>query len=312
MSTPTRKKPSRLRPLQIALGLAVAYILLLFVLPANKIAMHNYHLSSTQYHALAFIVLLPLLLIWLVAFYSYGKLEQYAELIQKTPEGSDFLQLARGVKWLAWGLVIPSLVGIILNSIANARHGFLSTALITVNYLSLIIPLIGFSLMRRGAQGLTDHAKIRLSMANMQILITIFVALGVIFCFFTFQHLNLHSLGSTDNPYYLPGWLLIVTLIVPYLYAWFSGLLAAYEIVLFSKEISGVFYRQAMRLIGGGMLGVIASSVGLQYLRSVSPRTGHLSLSSTLVIINIIYVLMAIGYVSISMGAAKLQKIEEV
>ncbi|MDB5164456.1 MAG: hypothetical protein JWL89_82 [Candidatus Saccharibacteria bacterium] len=304
--------PAILSPLRFCLLLAVVYTTLLFVLPANKIAMQAYHLAPTQYHILLFVVVLPLILIWFAAFYSYAKLDQYAQLISKTPEGGDFVELARGVRWLAWGLAIPSLLSIILNSIANSRPGFLSTALITTNYFSLLIPLIGFSIIRKGAQGLTEHAKLRLNSGSAQTIMIVFVVLGVAFCFFIFRQLNLHSFSSSNNPYFLPVWLLISTIIVPYLYAWFSGLLAAHDLALYSKHVSGVFYRQAMRLLAGGTVAVIASSVAIQCLRSVIPRSGHLSLSATLVIINIIYVIMAAGFIMLSIGANKLKKIEEI
>lgn len=288
------------------------YVCLIFALPANKMVMSHYNFTSEQYHIVLFLVLLPYMLVWAAAFYGYAKLAQYAALISTTQEGSDFANITRGSMWLAYGLPIPALVAICLNSIANSHPAFLPSALIIVNYLSLIIPLVAYTYIRKGTHGLTERTKTRFTMANARTIVTIFILLGVAFCFFTFRRLDLDSLGSSANPYHLPAWLMIVSLLIPYLYAWFSGLIAAYEMVLFSRQVQGVFYRQAMRLLAGGLLGVIASGVGLQYLRTVVPRTGSLGLNASLLITNVIYLIMALGFALLIVGAAKLIKIEEV
>jgi hypothetical protein len=172
--------------------------------------------------------------------------------------------------------------------------------------------LVAYLLIGRGTRSLIEHAKFRLSSNESRLIVLAFLILGVAYCFFTFQKLNLHSLTATDNPYYLPGWLLITTIIIPYLYAWFSGLLAAYEMLVYGRNVTGVFYRRGMQLLAAGLVGIIASSVIIQYIRTVVPRAGHLSLNTTLLMINIIYICMAIGFVLIIIGANRLKKIEEV
>jgi hypothetical protein len=200
--------------------LAIAYLGFALLLPANKVAMHNYNLTSGQYHILMLVVLIPYIAIWFAAFYGYAKLQEYASKISSTPEGPGFKSIANGFQWLAWGLPVPALISLF--------------------------------------------------------------------------------------------WLLITTVIVPYLFAWFSGLLAAYEMLLYGRVVSGVFYRQAMRLLAVGMTSVIASLIFVQYIRSVTPRSGHLSLNSTLLLINIVYVCMAVGFLLMSIAAARLKRIEEV
>jgi hypothetical protein len=282
------------------------------LLPANKVAVHNYHLTSAGYHSLLLAILLPYIGIWFAAFYGSAKLHDYAELIKKTPEGLGFTLIAKGFQWLAWGLPVPALISLWLNSIANAHPGFLPSALIITNYINVVVALVAFHLIGQGTRDLTTLTKSRLNAAEARTILLIFLTLGVAFCFFIFRHLNLHSLGSTDNPYYLPAWILIPTLIIPYLYAWFTGLLAAYEIILYGRHVSGVFYRQALSLLASGMTSVIASLIFVQYLRSIAPRAGHLSLNATLLLINIIFIFMAIGFVLMSFAASKLKRIEEV
>ena len=288
------------------------YISLIFLLPANKMVMQDHNLSNEQYHIILFLILMPYMLVWVAAFYGYAKLVQYTDLIKKTPEGSDFEYISKGSMWLAYGLPIPALLAILLHSIAVSRPTFLPSALIIVNYISLIIPLVAYTYIRKGAHGLAERSKTRFSIANARLTVVILIILGVAFCYFTFKRLNLDSLSSAANPFHLPAWLMITTIIVPYLYAWFSGLIAAYEMILYSRQVQGVFYRQAMQLLSSGFLVVIASGVGLQYLRTVVPQTGHLSFNSTLLATNVIYVVMAIGFTLLITGAFRLKKIEEV
>ena len=292
--------------------LASIYLLLVFFLPANKIAQHSYHLSSVAYHVLLFIIIIPLIGIWFGAFYSYARLSQYCRAINETAEGHDFNKLTRGFTWLAWGSVIASLITIILNAIANERPSFLPTSTIITNYLSLLVPLIAYSYISTGARGLNIRARVSITGQGAKALILFFMFIGVAYCYVTFRYLDLYSVGSNNNPYYLPAWLMILTVIIPFLYTWFIGLLAAYEICLYSKNVQGILYQRSMRLLSGGVISVIASSIAIQYLRSAVPRTGHLSLNNVLLIVNIAYIFMAFGYVLISLGARNLRKIEEV
>lgn len=292
--------------------LAVVYLGLSLSLPASKTALSNYHLTSGAYHALLFFVILPFVLIWFPAFYGYVKLQEYAQSIDTSAEGPEYSQLARGLQWLAWGLPAQALVSLILNAVANDHPAFQGAAIIITNYVAIVILLGAFNCISRASRGLSERTGSRLTAAGSKAVVLLFVVLGVVYCYLTFQHINLASLHSTDNPFYLPVWLLVLSVIVPLLYVWFLGLLAAYEVLLYGKHTRGLLYRQAIQLLSGGLVAVIASSIGVQYLRTISPRGGHLSLNNTLLLIYIIYIIMALGYISLSLGAKRLRKIEEV
>lgn len=291
---------------------AFSYIALALLLPANHIAQRDYHLSSGAYHALLFVVVLPLIGIWLGAFYSYARLKQYSHAVAETPEGVEFEKIGNGFRWLAWGSAVIAILTLLLNAIANEHPGFHAFSIIVANYGSLIVPLVGYSMISSGSRGLNISQRITISSKGAKVLVVLFMLIGVAYCFITFQRLNLHAMTASDNPYYLPAWIMITSVIVPFLYTWFIGFLAAYEMYLYSKHVDGVLYQRAIRALSFGIIAVIASSIVVQYLRSAIPRTGHLSLNATLLIINIIYVFMAAGYIFISLGARQLRKIEEV
>lgn len=308
------KKPgiSTLSLIKPILLLIPLYIGLIFILPANKVVLRSYGLEPLQYHILLLLVTLPYMLVWLGAFLAYARLQQYTKLLKKTPEGRDFQQVTQGIKYLAYGLPLVAVLSICLNSIGNNISELKAASIIIINYLSLAVPLIAYSSMRKGTHGLVERAKLRFSLNDMRTIVIALVLIGVGYCYFTFKKLNLESMGSADNPYYLPAWLMITTVIVPYLYAWFSGLLAAYELVIFSRQVQGVLYRQAVRWVASGMVAVVIGGFGLQYLRTVVPRTGHLSINSALLFAFTAYTILVVGFVLLIVGVSKLKKIEEV
>lgn len=303
-------KPSTkvMRNYALVLGLLVFLIL---VLPVSPVATEQYDLTHTQYRILLFLIYLPLAGIWYAAFYGYQKLQQYAEAIERTPEGKSFEYLARGAKWLAWGLPIPTLFSLLINAIGNSNPSFHEEAIILSGYVSLIFPLVAFTIMSTGSRALVERAKIRISGVATRNIQLLFVLVGVLYCFLVFRNLDLNSLSASNNPYFLPVWLLVITIIIPYLYAWFMGLLTAFDIVQVAKRTKGIFYRQALQLLASGVGVVIVSLIASQYLRTAVPRTGRVSLNFVLVLVYLLLSVMAVGYILIALGAKKLKKIEE-
>ena len=98
------------RETKLFVGLTVLYALMAFILPASNLTKAAYQLSDSQYHYLLFVVRLPILAVWCVAFYSYRRLANYAKQIAETDEGEGFTSIARAMKWIAWGLVVPAIL----------------------------------------------------------------------------------------------------------------------------------------------------------------------------------------------------------
>lgn len=292
--------------------LVLFYVALLFFLPANQDTRATYHFSAIEFHIVSLIVALPPIAVWLAAFIGYAQLRNYARSIRNTPEGIYFDQLAEGVTWLAWSLPVSVIVPFVLNTVAASHPGFHAAAVIISDYIILIVPLVAFSVIAAASRGLLATVKVKLTLVNARLIIVGFLLLGVIYCFLTFRHFDLSSLGSTHNAYFLPIWLTVVTITVPYLYAWFMGILAAFELTLFRRNVHGVLYRQPLGLMVSGLLAVILSSVAQQYITSVEPRPDHLVLNLRLLFILIFRLIAGAGFVLIALGANRLRKIEEV
>lgn len=298
-------------PVAFAL-LATLYIALIFTLPANRATMEAYNLTPLGYRIVYFSLILPSLIAWFAAFTGYFKLGEYARSISSTPEGSHFQKLATGAAWLAWSLPVAAIIGVTLGGIANKWPDFLPTAAIISNYVNLILPLIAFSIIGVSARGLLSQAKLHFDQHTSQWIMLLFVLAGVLYCFLTFRWFDLSNPGSTDNPYYMPIWLTLLTVSIPYLYAWFVGLLAAYDITLFSKNVRGVLYKHALRYLVAGLVVVIASSVTLQYINTADPRFGKIIFDERLLLVLVFRLLRALGFILLIIGALRLKKIEEV
>jgi hypothetical protein len=312
MTTSKKTKQLTSRALQHYTLLVIFYTVLVFLLPPNASTISTYHLSAASYRVAVFAVALPSLAVWLAAFIGYAKLRQYAYSIRKTPEGIYFDQLAEGCTWLAWSLPASTIIPSLLSALADSHPGFHASAIITSNYVSLLLPLIAFSVIANASRGLLSSVKVKLSLANARLIILVFLLLGVLYCFFTFRRFNLTSISDSSNPYFLPIWLMVITVTVPYLYAWFMGMLAAYEITLFSKHVRGVLYKRALVFLVCGLLAVILSSIALQYTSSVEPRVGHLVFNYKLALTSLFRVIGGGGFILLALGASRLKKIEEV
>lgn len=289
-----------------------SYVLLGQLLPGNTNDIHAYMLTPISYHVLRFVLALPLIFVWLTAFYSYGKLKQLAEIVAKTPEGKGFEHLAEGARWLALSLAIPTFVALILNGTANRFPSWHPFAIIVTNYTSLGFALVAFTVISSATRDLVAVAKHRFNATSTGGLQAFFVSGGVLYCYLTFRHLDLHSLSSANNPYFLPLWWLVISLIIPSLYTWFIGLLAAYDMVFLANKSTGLLYRRALKMLALGLVVVIASLISLQYLQSVVPRNGHLALDVKLVVIYAIYTCSMLGFGLMAWGAERLKRIEEV
>lgn len=300
----------QLNSFSIYVILSALYVLLNLLIPVSKVTENAYHLSSVQVRILTFTYILPILGIWFAAFYGYEKLRRYSAVLKNTTEGRGFAEITKGTMWLAWGLALSAILSTILTGIARKEPNWHSAFIIINNYASLVVSLGAFTYISSGTRRLTDSAKLHPTRRGVQGLMLSFIMLGVFYCYFTIHSIEAHT--GLQNPFHLPLWLILLTIIVPYLYAWFMGLFAAYEISLYSKNVKGVLYRQALSLLALGISAAIVASIIIQYVTSLSPRLSHFTLGYLLVVIYLLLLAYSAGYILIALGANKLKKIEEV
>ncbi|MGH7237133.1 MAG: hypothetical protein ACREGF_01210 [Candidatus Saccharimonadales bacterium] len=289
------------------------FILLLLVaatlaltLPPAPTTLSTLHIAPTVYRAAVLTLILPYGVIWFAAFYAFDMLAKYASKIKSAKEGESFCRIARGIGIIAWGLALTTIASLVLNSVAAQFHGFDRAHIIINNYIALLVPVIAFLTINTGTYQLANLAKAKPGRIGSQILIFVYTAVAVFFVYFVMHN------HVRNNPYHLPLLPLITTLIIPYIYVWFIGLLSAYELWLYAHKATGVLYRHALTRLSAGLTIVIAAAIAVQYMANTYASKTNISLSATLCIMYALLAAQASGYVLIALGAKRLKMIEEV
>lgn len=285
----------------IAAGLAIG-------LPPDLQSQHQLHISSFEYRIAVVVLLIPYGIIWYTAFYAYAKLTEYVRAIKGSVDGKAFRRIKSGIGFLAFGLIIPTILGLIFQFIVNHHAGFKPAATIIGNYLSVIVLLVSFMLIGNGTRRLSDINKDRPGITVMRIFILAFISLSVAFTYLVLRFHRAHP-----HVYYLNTALLIITFIIPYLFGWFVGLLSAYEFRMYAKNAKGVIYRRALRLMSRGVLITIFADVVIQFIENTFIAVkASTSIGLLLVFEYILLIFIALGLTLIALGTNKLKKIEEV
>lgn len=282
-------------------------ILLALVLPVSDVTLHRLHISLAIYREAILSLIIPIGIIWFSAFYAYEKTGQYADTLSKTDEGRAFAHIARGLQLLAWGLAISTVLSLILGGATALAPQLQSARVIIDNYATLLFPLVGFTIIGIGARRLAQTVKAPLTLRVIRILFVILALIGV---FFTRYALRNHF--TNNNPYWLPVFFLLTTIIAPYLYTWFVGMVAAYDLQNYAHKVKGVLYQQALNLLALGITIVIVSSIIIQYVTTLMDSGSALSFGALLLLVYGLLIVEAAGYALIAYGARRLKRIEEV
>jgi hypothetical protein len=284
----------------------VLYALFTLLPKPAAVTLLQYHVSELRYRIIELTVIITLGFIWYVALRGYAQLSAYADLIRTETDGKQVARLSRGVFLIALWLPVSNVLSSILNFIALHHPGFVSAANIIDNYVSLIIPLAGFVFVSLGAHGLSGivrkHPTYRA--LNVLVLLIIYGGLGYYHLVITIPHRSL--------VYHLPVALILSTIVAPYLYMWYLGLKASYEISNYQRKIRGEVYKLAWQRLGFGLGWLIGTSVVFQYLTALTWHLLNLSIYWLLAIIYGLLLILALGFVFIGQGTKRLQRIEEV
>jgi hypothetical protein len=271
----------------------------------DVLVLAQYNVSVLGLRIIYATIILLLAAIWFAGFYGYSKLNSYARIIKKEKDGKQVAKLSGGLFLLALWLPISSVVSVILNYFARKYPGILPAVVIFNNFINLLLPLGGFLYISKGARGLSELVRRRPTYAASQILIIAVIYLGLIY---------LHLVDTTTSLteiYHMPNWLVLLTLVAPYVYMWFIGLLAAYEIYLYRRKVAGIVYKKSWGYLAFGLAWLIVTSVSFQYITTLTPHFSKLSIYWLLAIIYSMLAVLSVGFILIAIGARKLQRIEE-
>lgn len=294
--------------LYVFFALVATYICLALGLPSDPAVLHRFHLSQGQVHLLSLTIIIPIILVWAYAFYGFWRFKIYAHMVRRSKEGKPFNSLADGLMILIIGLIASGIVSSLLNYMAVHNPQLLPTATIIKNYVAVALPLIGFLYIAKGADGLLKTLRSRMTLP-----LPPFgpLALIVTACLFSGLIVARNS-QAAQHLYYLPNWLLVLTLAIPYVFMWYKGALAAYRLYKYKTEVKGIIYQRAVSDLYLGIAFIIGISIMLQVLTTFAERLNRLHLTPLLAFLYLLVFLFVVGYGLVARSAKKFKRIEEV
>lgn len=292
------------------IALVALYALLALSLPPDPETLVKYNITAAQARLLSLTIVVPVVAIYFAAFYGAFRFKQYSEIIKGTTEGRPYSQLSNGLLVLAFSLPIISIFASTLAYVEVRNPSSVPAATIFMNYLRLAFPLVAFTLIARGAEGLIATIKTKKSSDHPQLSILGTVALSSVFTWLVINRPITEN--AREMPYHLSNWLIITTLVIPYLFIWCRGLRAMYHLNKYREKVKGKVYRQALGSLAKGIGAVIVIGILMQMLTTISVRLSRLNLTPLLLMLYVLIMLYAVGYIWVARGANKLKRFEEV
>ena len=295
--------------------LAAIYLVSTFAAPINPAMLARYNITELQLRFATITVVIPILFIWLAAFYGFIHFETYAARIKQSPDGRGLKLVADGLLWLGVGFMLNSVVSSLLTYLVRQHITVQATATIITTHVALVFPLVAFALILLGTQRLlTMIDKPRLPWRYDIVLALAVALIGIVFTLLTF---NNPSRTSPVPPaivatYYLSDWLIFATIILPYVCIWVFGLFAVARLHVYQMTVRGSIYRQALRTLEYGIVAVILTSIGLQFLGTATTALGGLGFNALLILVYVLLAAIGAGYILIALGARKLKVIEDI
>lgn len=280
--------------------------LLAILIPANPTTLHSLHITEEIYRLLIVSLLAPYAVIWFAAFYGYDQLARYSKALMFTGEGRAFQKIAKGLGVLAWGLILQVLLGSILNAITLSHPTFRAGKTIINDYFNLLVALVGFVLIENGTYELVKLVRAHHSHTTMRLLIVLGAIIAALF------QREVFLSRSDNNPYYLPVYPLIFTIIIPYVFTWIIGILSVYELNMYAAKVRGLLYKHALQFLANGLSIVILLSVAIQFITAAMVAGPNSPLGTILLIDYVLLGAMAFGFILVAVGAKRLKRIEEV
>ncbi|HSX24250.1 MAG TPA: hypothetical protein VLE74_04070 [Candidatus Saccharimonadales bacterium] len=296
-------------------ALGVTYAALAILIPPDANALLKYNLSETQARLITLTWILPYIGVWFAAFYGYIRCKAYAALIAKSADGQALSLVGDGLMWLAISLPVTAILSSILTYMARRMPSWQAPTTVVSNYVTLLFLIAGFLIIYKGTSSLTKIVKKKPQSGWERLATVAFIVFSISYIYLTLSN-PARQFATADSggraAYYLPDFLLVTTIIMPYLLVWYWGFRSAYQLHLYQKNVRGVVYKSSLKLFAEGIAAVILSLMSIRVLVSVTTLLSTLTLKLILVLLYALLLMISVGYILIALGAKKLQKIEEV
>ncbi len=290
--------------------LIISYVGLTLLPAPDPKALVQYNLSVSQARLLSLTIVLPVVAIWLVAMYGFVKIKDYAQLIKNSKDGAALNTISTGLLFLALGSPFSAVLTSVSAQLVKRHPDWLAATTIINNYITLIIMALGMFFIAKGAEQLVKLVGKKSGNNEQRLLVLLFIVLSTLYSYFLISQPIQTPAGQ--RIYYMSHIMVLLTLAIPYLYYWYRGLLGAYYLYWYQKNVPGRVYKGSLSYVAGGIFTVIMTSILVRGLVTISARISTLGLPPILLIIYCLLLISGLGYVLIAIGAKKLRKIEEV
>lgn len=289
--------------------LAFLYIGLTFFSLPDSSTLHHYHLTPTHYHELLIPIVIFIELIWLASLYGSVKIKSYAWLIRDSADGRAFNTIGNGIMVLTLSSPFISDLTSIFNIISRHNHDLHPTLTIISNYVGVVLMAAALMLIAAGAERLLAQAVRKRSLWAEKAWVAIFIIFSSVYSYFLVGQPP--AANYNQRVYYLPHWIVLLSIVIPYLYIWYRGFKGAADIYTYQKNVRGKLYKKALIYLAAGIGLVVASSILTRVLTTASAHLSRMNLSPILIIIYALLIIMATGFLLLAVGAKKLRQIEE-
>jgi MFS family permease len=290
--------------------LSIGYLLLTFIPKPQQTILQHYHLSHAGYYGIVIPVAVYLVCVWVAGLYGSLVFKTYANSIKQSSDGRPLNTLSIGLLALTIAQPLAFVISASFGLFERYHLNLVPKFTIVNNYAAIFLAAVPFAIIAVGSAQLS-----RLIAKKAKPLVR---AVGAtVFIIFNSFYIYLIVIQPVHTPlarhiYYLPDWLLVTSIAIPYLIIWYFGLNAAYQIYRFQINIRGLIYKSALRYLASGIALVIISSISTRAIATVSANLSKLSLTPLLFIVYALLLLDGAGFILIAIGAKKLRKIEEV
>lgn len=306
---------SKYRSVFLGIGVLIGiYFVATVLVTPNPAVLERFNISATTVRIINLTFAVVYAIIWLIAATGYVRIREYSQLIRKNKDGKGFALIASGLAFLALRMPISSTVNAIFIYFGREYDWLQPIGVISNNYLGVILALAGIGLISLGVNSLLELVPKTLPRRNNIIMLVVSVALVAAYTYLAIGHPGYDAPLEPGQraSYYLPSWLIVSTIILPYAYIWYHGFMAAISLRHYRQNVKGTLYKQGLRWLTWGISIVLVGSIILQFSGARLITGSRFQVQPILIAAYIWFLIIAIGYGCIAMGARRLKKIEEV
>lgn len=292
----------------------VAITTLSVMAPAN-LMITRYGVTLAESNLIRASILLPQLFIWVASLYAVLRFYKYTSFLRGSAEGTGFKKIALGLHLLFWVLIIPSVINLISAYNPDA-FDIQRATIIARTYITIGFYFAAFWNLYHGTSLLVRTVTINEQMrVNGYKTLAIIMAAFATFYVWAVFHNNYRTIS--DNPminptYHLADWLIILTIIIPYLILGVMAGLTLVNLRGFANAVQGIIYKKAFSSVLYGLMVIVLLTGGLQLMTQAANAFGGASLKIILLVVYLLLFFIALGYLLLAKGARHLTSIEEV